>query len=113
LPEKASVQLRVDEALYAYDDQRFPPGRDTGPAPECRVEVTPDKPAREDWFLHVLTATDATVESVPAAVARIRDDTVEVQLDTISLTFFRDRVGGTLSDGGKTRRVAQGRTEKE
>ena len=46
-------------ARYKVNGRAYPPRRNTGPAPECRIEVSPAAPADEDFFLHVLTAADA------------------------------------------------------
>ena len=45
------------------------------PAPECRVEISPVQPSKEDLFLHVLTADSSTVDSVPVAVVEESETT--------------------------------------
>ena len=52
------------------------PRRDTGPAPECRIEISPSQPSRTDYFLHVLTAEEATVDSVSPAMLEETDRVV-------------------------------------
>ncbi len=38
--------------------------------------VSPSKPARADYFLHVLTAKDSSNDSVPKAVVRSTDSEI-------------------------------------
>ena len=64
--------------LYTYGGHSYPPSRNTGPAPECRIEVSPREPRATDYFLHVLTATGADVADVrearppPSATDQVR-----------------------------------------
>jgi hypothetical protein len=101
LPAKPQVRLCSGDDLYRYGGQSFPPSRNTGPAPECRIEVSPSSPAAVDYFLHVLTATDASVESVPPAAAAAQGSEVLVALGDVRIAFSTQRVGGRIERGGK------------
>lgn len=101
LPEGAQVRLAAGEELYRYGGQSYPPRRNTGPAPECRIEISPPRPARSDTFLHVLTAADAGVESVPTAAAEVTAKEVLVTLGKVKLGFTTDEVGGFIEREGK------------
>ena len=91
LPAPAHVKLVSGDDLYAYDGQSYPPQRRTGPAPECRMEVSPAKPAKVDYFLHVLTAADATVSAVDGARGKAK------------ITFHKATVGGAIALSGDPR----------
>lgn len=106
LPEQAQVRLVAGRQLYSYDDQSFPPSQLTGAAPECRVEISPAQQREEDWFLHVLTATDATVERVPQAIVREDQETIQVEVDGTRISFNRQGPGGIISQNGETRDLA-------
>ena len=105
LPERADVALRSGADLHAYGGNAYPPARNTGPAPECRIEVSPSTAAREDLFLHVLTATDATVEAVPVAAVEETGDTVRVQIGDTAISFRRTAVGGYVEADGARRQL--------
>ena len=92
LPERSKVQLVTGEDLYRYGGQAYPPQRDTGPAPECRVEVSPVQPARENFFLHVLTATNAVVDSIEPASVEVSGDTVRVRIGETTIRFWKEGV---------------------
>jgi hypothetical protein len=102
LPEDPVVELAAGEGLYEYGGRAYPPDRDTGPAPECRIEVSPSEPAELDYFLHVLTATDATVDSVPRAVAQVEDGRIEVVIGDARIAFTTAAVGGHVELGGRS-----------
>ena len=106
LPRDARVKLVDGADLYRYGGREYPPRRDTGPAPECRVEVSPSKPARVDFFLHVLTAADDSVESAPEAVVRETDEGVRVSVGEAVVSFVKDGVGGYVEIAGRRRPLA-------
>jgi len=56
-PEKSIVELFHGDNLYVIDGVNYPPSRDTGPAPECRVEITPAERGTEYVFVNVLTVS--------------------------------------------------------
>ena len=65
LPAQPEINLATGDNLYQYGGNNYPPRRQTGLAPECRIEVSPKQPSQADCFLHVLTATDANTATVP------------------------------------------------
>jgi len=103
LPEKSDVRLASGPDLYRYDGKSYPPSRDTGPAPECRIEVSPSRPAADDVFLHVLTAADATRGTVPAAMVQRNAGTVEVTIGATRVRFSTKDPGGSIVLGGESR----------
>ena len=96
LPENAKVYLATGDDLYRYHGRSYPPARNTGPAPECRIEVSPEQPAATDLFLHVLTAADANTESVPRATVRQTDGAVSIALGPWRIEFATDQVAGRI-----------------
>ncbi len=101
LPENPQVRLAAGDELYRYGGRSYPPRKDTGPAPECRIEVAPSKPALADYFLHVLTAASAETSSAPSATAESTENEVSVTAGTTQITFTKDRVGGSIERSGK------------
>ena len=95
LPLEHQVRLVDGDELYRYGGRDYPPERYTGPAPECRVEISPAHAAEVDYFLHVLTATDAGVESVVQAQARLLEGRIEVEIGETSITLPADPRQGT------------------
>ncbi|MCU0981213.1 MAG: heparinase II/III-family protein [Pirellulaceae bacterium] len=108
LPRAAEVRLQEGENLYRYGNAAYPPQRDTGPAPQCRIEISPAEAAREDWFLHVLTAADASVESVDPATAKDDGAAILVQLGRIAFRFDKNHLGGSSEVDGQRRPLAAG-----
>ncbi len=102
LPAHPEVRLAAGDHLYAYAGQSYPPRRDTGPAPECRVEISPSQPAEMDYFLHVLTATDASTSQVPQASAQTNGDFVVVGIGNTQIAFNTKSVGGVIRADGKS-----------
>ncbi|HUU90028.1 MAG TPA: heparinase II/III family protein [Phycisphaerae bacterium] len=102
LPQGAKVRTASGDDLCRYGGEAYPPNRTTGPAPECRIEVSPPQPRAEDVFLHVLTTTDSGVESVPAATADVGDGRVTVTVGGARIVFPADAPGGRIELGGKT-----------
>ncbi|MBC8876861.1 MAG: heparinase II/III family protein [Planctomycetes bacterium] len=100
LPRDPQVKLYDGQDLYSYDGNTYPPRRDTGPAPECRIEISPPEPAREDYFLHVLTATDSTVESVPMPVLEETDSEVRIRVGKTTISFDKSKVAGSIEIAG-------------
>jgi len=100
LPLDPQVKLFSGPDLYTYGGKSYPPERDTGPAPECRVEVSPPSPSAVDYFLHVLTAADSATASVPQASAEVTDTAVRATLGEIKLSFTTEEVGGSIEISG-------------
>jgi len=101
LPTNSEVRLVTGVDLYTCDGRSYPPQRDTGPASECRIEVSPGEPREMDYFLHVLTATDADVAEVEKAVATIGDGRVRVTLGAATITFTTNTIGGSIELSGR------------
>ena len=97
LPEARDVRLVAGREMYDYDGKSFPPGRNTGPAPECRVEISPEISAKVDYFLHVLTATDSGVATVPVAEYEVGDDEIQLSIGPARVTFGLDEVSANVT----------------
>jgi hypothetical protein len=106
LPENPQIKLVKEAELYSYDSQKYPPGRDTGLAPQCRIEISPPEPATVDYFLHVLTATDAATTSVEKATINVTDQIVTVMIGPAEITFTTNEVGGDIIISGHTDKFA-------
>jgi hypothetical protein len=96
LPTQPQVTLVSGSSLYSYGGRDYPPQKDTGPAPECRIEISPSQPSETDYFLHVLTATDANVASVEKAIARVGEQAIVVTLGETEITFMAAELGGSI-----------------
>ncbi|MFB3879668.1 MAG: hypothetical protein ACE149_00320 [Armatimonadota bacterium] len=107
LPTGAPAKLVSGGDLYTYGGRSYPPERDTGPAPECRIELSPPKPATTDYFLNVLTATEATTDTVPDATCEVGDGKVTVKVGDAAITFTTAQLGGHIEIGPETRQLAQ------
>jgi hypothetical protein len=101
LPENPEVRLATGNDLYRYGGENYPPTRNTGPAPECRIEISPRLPALDDIFLHVLTATDAGVDAAPVAQMNQDGSRVTVWIAGTRVEFNRSRVGGEIEINGR------------
>ena len=99
LPESAEAYLAAGETLYTVNGRAYPPERMTGPAPEARIEISPEQPARTNLFLHVLTAMDANIQSGPRAALRRKENRLEITLSKGSLVFFQGRIGAEVQLG--------------
>ena len=91
LPEAPQVVLNHGPNLYTHHGHNcLPDGCECRyrPEPECRMEVSPPKPAALDFFLHVLTAADGLTASVPRAVVR------SVEVGMARIRFVKDKPGG-------------------
>jgi heparin/heparan-sulfate lyase len=116
LPASPRVTLNQGDELYRYGStglsgaggQHFPPLRKYGVETECRIEISPSVPATEDVFLHVLTATDATVDAVPRGAADVRGNAVTLRLGKATIAFFTDKVGGSITLDGRATPLADG-----
>ncbi|HLA39432.1 MAG TPA: dockerin type I repeat-containing protein, partial [Candidatus Glassbacteria bacterium] len=87
-------------SLYTYGSRNYPPQFDTGPAPECRVAISPLSYTTEDLFLNVLTATDSSVASVESATTATSGDSVRVKVGRWSVTFTKSQVGFAIESEG-------------
>ncbi|MCL2640569.1 MAG: hypothetical protein FWD53_06975, partial [Phycisphaerales bacterium] len=90
-PSAHAVELFHGEKLYTYSNgKKFTPNHDFNLAPECRMEITATNPETFTYFLHVLTATDATVDSVPLAIAKREGNEMIVEVEGKTLRFALD-----------------------
>jgi len=103
LPAEAQVKLVSGEELYSYGGRSYPPRRDTGPAPECRMEISPAQPANVDYFLHVLTATDASADAVPEARVEATGAQLRLTIGEAAITFAKGSVSGSIRLSGRSR----------
>ncbi len=101
LPRNPRVELVSGSDLYRYGGKNYPPRRDTGPAPECRVEISPSQQSAADYFLHVLTAADSNVASPEKAIPRIEGQRVTVTIGKTKIAFTATQVGGGIQISGR------------
>ena len=101
LPPDATTRRYSGDELYSYGEQRYPPSRDTGPAPKCRIEVSPSEPSQADFFLHVLTATDADTDAVPRAVGADSPLETIVTVGPVRVALAKDRVAARMAVDGR------------
>ena len=92
LPENPSVQFFSGENLYTYNGNTYPPGSNTGVAPECRIEISPAVNSGQDYFLTVLTTAESGTSSVPQAAVREQNDSVIVTLGEYQVHFNKMEV---------------------
>jgi len=92
LPEKHALRLVSGAELYRVGDKDYPPSGNTGPAPECRVEISPSNAERQDYFLNVLTTADGRAESAPHAQVSVEGDRVAVQVNGRHVEFRKGSV---------------------
>jgi len=93
LPLNSDVKLVAGPELYGYGGRSYLPARDTGPAPECRIEVSPPQQRSWDYFLHVLTAAGSDTASVDEATADVTGEEVTVSVGQTKITFNTTQVG--------------------
>jgi len=106
LPAEHQTELVTGDDLYRIGGRTYPPNRNTGPAPACRIQVSPSLPATTDLFLHVLTTATADATSVPRATVRQDGNRVLLELGGVALTFPVDSVGGDIERAGKSNKLA-------
>ncbi|KPK34438.1 MAG: hypothetical protein AMJ65_18320 [Phycisphaerae bacterium SG8_4] len=107
LPAEAQVKLVEEDELYSYDGKTYKSNRNTGPAPQCRIEISPSQQADVDHFLHVLTATDTDAGRVERAQSRIEDGRITVDIGSTNITFLAAEVGGRISVNGNRNELAR------
>jgi hypothetical protein len=101
LPTNPEVRLVSGPNLYSYGGKSYPPEQDTGPAPECRIEISPSRQSADDCFLHVLTAADAGVASVEKASVRAEGQNIIVTIGKTEITFTTTEVAGGIRISGR------------
>ncbi|UCC97694.1 MAG: heparinase II/III family protein [Phycisphaerales bacterium] len=100
LPFNPDVRLVTAPELYSYEGRSYLPARDTGPAPACRIEVSPPEPSSWDYFLHVLTATDRNTDSADEATADVIAKQVTVSVGQVKIRFATTEVAGAIDLNG-------------
>jgi hypothetical protein len=106
LPPDREIKLVRGTILYHYDDKTYPPKRDTGPAPQCRIEISPAEQRKVDYFLHILTAADASVASVEKAIAEVKNQEVTAKIGQTIITFEKAEVRGHIELSGQSTKLA-------
>jgi hypothetical protein len=106
LPEMPQVRLVSGPQLYSYGGHDYPPSRDTGPAPECRIEVSPSEPRTCDYFLHVLTAASSDIDAVEVANVTQKGQDVIATVGATRIKFSTLGVGGSIEQSGLQRQFA-------
>jgi len=101
LPTDTEVRLVNGPDLYGYGGKSYPPDRDTGPAPQCRIEISPTRPSAVDYFLNVLTATDADTTAVQNPVMTQDDKYVTVTVGQSRIVFSKAQAAGNITISGK------------
>jgi hypothetical protein len=96
LPANPQVRLATGAELYSYGGRSYPAQRDTGPAPECRIEISPPEQNTADYFLTVLTATDAAAEAPLRAAAKLDAGSVTVTIGNAKITFEKAQPAGYI-----------------
>ena len=107
LPANPQVRLVTGADLYTYGGHSYPPSRNTGPAPECRIVISPSEPRTTDYFLHVLKATGSEDAGEPNAAATVGDGQVRVTVGAVTITFSLPKVGGTFELAGHKANLAE------
>lgn len=101
LPESSKAAFFSGQDLYRHGGQSYPPSRSTGPAPKCRVEISPEAAARDDLFLHVLTASDAATSAVRTARLQRSGRAISVDLGDARISFSAEESGGHIEMDGR------------
>ncbi len=110
-PAKPTVELYHGENLYTHGGKRFIPVVENCPAPNCRMEISAGPgtaPAKFEYFLHVLTATDANVADVLLASAHREGNEVTVTIGEVVIRFALDQMKGSIRIEGKDEALVDG-----
>ena len=107
LPVKTEVTLNNGKDQYTYGGGSYPPRATYGPGAECRIDISPTKPAKEDLFLHILTTSENNVESVPQATAVVAKGKVTITLGKTKVVLETEKLGGTVTIKGKKTTLAR------
>ncbi|HYE05222.1 MAG TPA: heparinase II/III family protein [Planctomycetota bacterium] len=102
LPAEPEIALRSGGDIYTYFGESHPPSNPPGgPVAQCRVEVSSPKADEAETFLHVLTAVDATLESVPTYDATVKGGDVAITVGPAAIVFSIKDVGGSVTINGQ------------
>ena len=108
LPLEAQTRLNQGDDLYRVGDRAYPPRQKYGPECECRIEISPTTPATAEVFLHVLTATEADVASVPRASVAVDGARIALTIGDAELVLHADRDGGMIRVGAQKGELGAG-----
>lgn len=92
MPDKIKVNLVKEDELYKDNENEYVPSRKTGPAPECRMEISPVNESETDYFLTVLNAIDTGTSYVSKATVTEKGDLVIVRIEGKEITFNKTKV---------------------
>jgi hypothetical protein len=92
LPVNPAIQFISGENLYRYNGNTYPSGKNTGTAPECRVEISPAEESEQDYFLTLLTTAESGTAEVPIAIAEEENDSVTVCVGEYTVQFSKNEV---------------------
>lgn len=106
LPDGADVKVVSGSDLYVIDGVAAQPNRPGTGAPQARIEVSPEKAAKEDLFVHVLTSTDASVDRAPQATVKQRGNTITITIGSTTIEFDERKPGGTIRVDGRKHDLA-------
>ena len=107
LPRGSKITLNTGEELYSYDGEDYAPEEIRGPAPECRISISPSSQAQEDFFLNVLTTTDSRIDRPVPALCEESDEAITVKIGEASIQFKKVRPGGRIEIKGTRRELAE------
>ena len=82
LPEQTHVELFCGDDIYTINGINYMPIKENGPAPECRMEISPVIAKSDYLFVHVLQATEAGIKQVPLAKVNTSGKKVQVSLES-------------------------------
>jgi hypothetical protein len=103
LPDSPKLNIATSADLYSYGGQTYPPDRNTGPAPEARIGISPSTAAATDLFLHVLTATESKVETLAPSTLRREGDRLIAKINDAQITFSAIKPGGEIQINAQRR----------
>jgi heparin/heparan-sulfate lyase len=82
LPEKTNTMPFIGDKLYMVNGTNYPPQRSTGPAPKCRIEISPKEPKKEYVFVNVFrTSSGERPSPTSFAKAAVSGGKVRVTVD--------------------------------
>jgi hypothetical protein len=106
LPVEREIALVDGENLCRMGSQDFPPRKSTGPAPECRIQISPSRASARDFFLHVLATGAPDQAAAPQATAQVEQDQVRVKIGGAQISFSKGILGGEIEKGGQKRKLS-------
>jgi heparin/heparan-sulfate lyase len=107
LPRDSKINLNSGEDLYSYGGESYKPEKIRGPAPECRISISPGSRTKQDWFLTVLTATDRSVDRPLPARCAETDEVIIVHIGEDWIEFRKEQSGGQIEVNGIERELTE------